>query len=194
MSQDLQTYDFSVGGRSEPISLLISALCEQARLAHESANTTTKPFKLSLPSNDVPFFTVEHYGVGLTQENLRSIYLNHNDDGITSYLQQAHACFNYSCNFFVRTRLNGLKTEASFHKDVFDGNVEIVSIPSTIDNGGMNMFSVTVPVKSCDIDTFLVCALHELGRYNIEVYMDGSPFSFPEKATAPVNHVDVLML
>jgi hypothetical protein len=131
--------------------------------SHVEAGVPDLPFNVHLPTPLDPKFVVEDFGVGLSEEQVYSVYTTYfestkteNNDVIGALGLGSKTPFSYTDSFSITARKDGV--EAVFTASIGEsGEPEVVKLYSRPWTGS-NGVKITVDVSNHDIYEFIACA------------------------------------
>lgn len=136
--------------QNKPGSIVREISCN-AMDSHIMAGTPDKPFDIHLPDTTEPYFSVRDYGVGLSDDNVRTVFAvyfsstkDQSNDVIGAFGLGAKTPFSYTDQFTVTSWFNGTKSLYNCYIGE-DGmpNITIMdSSPSNEDTGVEVMLSI----------------------------------------------------
>lgn len=145
---------------SNPILAIIREYSTNAMDSHIAAGKEKTPIKVALPTVSVPFFTVEDFGTGLTEDEIYSIYGSYG----ASTKRESNAfngqlgfgcksAFSYTDQFTIISTKDGTRRTVVFSLDA-NGLGEMTKMAEeTVSEP--NGVKVTVPVKIKDVSLFI---------------------------------------
>lgn len=173
---DMAPQAFQIANSAKAFQILSDALYENKPLAilrelvanavdaHVAAGTTDTPFIVHLPTELEPWFEVEDFGTGLSQEGIHSLYTTYFGSNKTESNEQiggfglgSKSPFAYTDQFFVDSRYNGTLTKYSIY--IASTGVPMVAALSTEPTDQPNGLTVRVPTSTRDINMFNEAAL-----------------------------------
>lgn len=141
------------------IKAVIRELSCNALDSHVAAGRVGTPFDVHLPSNMEPYFSVQDYGLGLTHDQIMSIYTTYfesnktgTNDLIGGLGLGSKSPFSYASSFDVTSTHDGVaRSYAMFINEVGHPSVAYMGeVQTSAPNGVL----VKMPVKSQDFDAF----------------------------------------
>lgn len=150
----------SDGLYSNKIQAVIRELSCNAYDAHIAANKLTEPFFVHLPTTLEPFFAVQDFGIGLSQEDVTQLYStyfestkNNSNDFVGAFGLGSKSPFSYVDSFTVISIFNGTKsTYAAFIGEQEVPSIALLGSELTAESNGI---TVQMSVKDRDITEFL---------------------------------------
>lgn len=147
---------------SDKVTAIIRELSTNASDAH-IANDNTDPFVVQLPNNDFPYFSVKDFGVGMSHDEIMSLYTtffdstkSESNDFTGALGLGSKSPFSYTDTFTVISIKDGKK---GFYTAVLNESGEPQIIPlDTEDTDEPSGVEVQVPVKKYDISEFVTKA------------------------------------
>lgn len=152
--------------------------------AHIAAGTPDLPFEIHLPSVFEPWFSVKDFGVGLSDEDIRTIYTtlfkstkDTNNDMIGAFGLGSKTPFSYTDNFTITSIFNGVKrTYAAIIQNDGMPTINLLKEEPTDEHNGLE---VHLAVKKEDISAFRLSARKELHYFTVRPkVVNGGDFSF----------------
>lgn len=144
---------------SDKIGSIIRELCMNAYDAHVAAGTLDKPFKVVLPTQFQPTFTIEDYGTGLSYDDMLDLYTSYGESTkntsnkfIGAFGLGSKSPFAYSSSFIVSSRYNGKKH--AFQAYLNEQRMPTLKHLSTVDTLESNGLTIEIPVKQNDFYSF----------------------------------------
>lgn len=143
----------------DKVKAVIRELCCNALDSHVAAGKTDVPFDIHLPNNLEPYFSVQDYGLGLSHEQVMSIYTTyflstktHTNELIGGLGLGSKSPFSYTNTFDVTAVHNGRSVSYAMF-------INEQGEPSAVPMGEYltdqpNGVCVRMPVKSTDFDLF----------------------------------------
>lgn len=144
----------------DKIKAVVRELSCNAYDAHVAANKKDIPFDVHLPSSIESFFSVKDYGVGLSEEDIFTLYTTYFDSTKTDSNEYVGALglgskspFAYTDSFSITSIYNGTKTfyTAFINEEQLPCILKVDSISTEESNG----IEVLLAVKKEDIDQFI---------------------------------------
>lgn len=153
----------SDGLYSRKIEAIIRELSCNAYDSHVQAGIPERPFKVHLPNEWEPEFSVEDFGLGLDDEDIENIYTSYftstktdSNDVIGALGLGSKTPFSYTDSFTIRSRKNGMEWNYSaFIGASGEPSVSLMGKHETAEGNGVK---ITVPVKASDYYKFLTDA------------------------------------
>jgi hypothetical protein len=144
---------------SRKIEAIIRELSCNAYDSHVMADKTDVPFDIHLPTQWEPYFSVEDFGLGLSKEDVESIYTSYftstkteSNDVIGALGLGSKTPFAYTDTFNIRTRKNGIELHYNAFINSFgEPSVSLISEKQTSEQNGV---LITVPVRDSDFHKF----------------------------------------
>ena len=174
---------------SDKIMAVIREYSTNAMDSHLAAGVND-PIRVTLPTAARPYFTVEDSGVGLSEDELATIYALYGastargSDTATGMLGLGcKSALTYSVSFTLRATKDGVTTLADISKG--EDGVGVINVLSSTHTGEPNGVKVTVPVSRFDIETFRIRAQRFFFYWRSGVLVDGVP---PENITTSEDH------
>lgn len=114
----------SSGLYSNKFNAIVRELSANAMDGHGAVGKTDVPFEIHLPSEKEPYFSVKDYGVGLSPENLETIYTTYfisdkaeTNDAIGGQGLGAKSPLSYTDNFQVTSCFEGVRRIYTVYRD-----------------------------------------------------------------------------
>lgn len=144
---------------SNKIKAIIRELSCNAYDSHVEAGKENVPFKVTLPSNRYPFWEIQDFGVGLSEDDVYSVYINYFKSTKTKTNKQvgcfglgSKTPFSYTKNFFITSVYNGIKT--SFFIFINEEDFPSITKTNQEETDEVNGLTIKIPVQSKDFDSF----------------------------------------
>ena len=168
----------SSGIYSDPITAVIRELSCNAYDAHVDAGKKDEPFELHLPNALEPWFSVKDNGVGLSDEDVRSLYTTYfestktnSNDVIGALGLGSKSPFSYSSAFEVIVRHNGTRRVYSVFLN--EDEVPTIALMNTIKTDETNGLEVKLTVKPSDFRDFTNKTAHILRYFPVKPAIKG---------------------
>ena len=156
----------SAGLYTDPVLAVIRELSCNARDAHvaydEKHNTThkaTEPFQIHLPNKAEPYFEVNDFGIGMSEEEVMTTFTTYfestkddSNDFIGAYGLGSKSPFAYADSFQVVSRWDGVKTTYSIFFD--EERIPSIAKMGAFNTTEHNGVSVRVSVREQDFHQF----------------------------------------
>lgn len=150
----------SNGLYSDKILAVVRELSTNAWDAHQDAGTTDRPFRIHAPNRLEPYFEIRDYGVGLSHEDMLTLYTSYGEstkdqsnDAIGALGLGSKSPFAYVSQFTVRSFFNGkVRTYTCFKNEAGLPSIAEVGEPQNTDEH--NGLLIQVPVQLDDCYTF----------------------------------------
>jgi hypothetical protein len=163
----------SSGIYERKIEAIVRELSCNAYDSHVAAGKKDVPFKVNLPTGLDPKFSVEDFGIGLSEEEVYSVYTTYfestktdDNDMIGALGLGSKTPFSYTDSFTITARKDG--QECVFTASISEsGEPEVVKLygrPWV----GCNGVTVTVDVASADIRDFITAAEKVYGWFQVK--------------------------
>lgn len=171
---------------SNKIAAVIRELSCNAYDSHKAAKKTNVPFIVHLPNAMEPEFSVEDFGIGLSEDDITGLYTTYfestktaTDDFIGGFGLGSKSPFAYTNQFGIRSRWNGVETifNAFMNEQYIPTLVKMASVPTSEPNG----IKVTVPVKSTDFDAFRINAQRIFYYFDVKPTITGNVVTIPTR-------------
>jgi hypothetical protein len=166
------SYDFNIGDvstiieilrnrlYSNPIQTLTQEYLSNARDSHREANRADKPIRVTLPTKIDSSIKIRDYGVGLSRDRVREVFVNYGISTKRKDNQQtggfglgAKSAWAYTDSFVVVSYYNGICSTYVAHTGrSSNGTFELVNEVETNEPNGVE---VQIPVKETDIQRFI---------------------------------------
>lgn len=179
---------------SDPVLAVVREYSTNARDSHIDAKVV-RPIEVTLPSALNPTFKVQDFGVGLNVDDLRDVYsmygksTKRNSDEATGTLGLGcKSGLTYTLSFTVDAVKDGVRTVAAVTKD--EEGVGVIKILDTVSTSEANGVTVSIPVKSYDIEKFQAAANKLFPYWRGGVLVDGKAPELPEEFTSSGIWVD----
>lgn len=149
----------SDGLYSRKIEAIVRELSCNAYDSHVQAGIADRPFVVHLPNAWEPEFSVEDFGLGLSDVEIESIYTSYftstktdSNDVIGALGLGSKTPFSYSDSFTIRSRKDGMEWNYSaFISSTGEPSVSLMAKHETLEENGVK---ITVPVKTSDFYSF----------------------------------------
>lgn len=158
--------------------------------AHAMSKKMDVPFVIHLPDAFEPFFSVKDFGVGLTPDDISSVFTvyfastkDQNNDAIGAFGLGAKTPFSYTDQFTVNSITGGVKRTYSAYitESGLPTIVEMASAKTTECNG----VEIIMSVKKDDYNTFAEEVRDQLRFFTVKpVIQNRSSFQFHNEPTA----------
>lgn len=173
----------SSGLYSDKISSIVREVSTNAYDGHTAAGTTATPFHVHLPNYMEPWFAVEDYGTGLSEEKMMTLYTTYFESDKTGSNDFTGALglgskspFSYTDSFTVESRQDGVKKTYTAYLDG-DGLPSITKMTEDFTQEP-NGLTVKFPVKSGDFTEFRDKAKNALKWFKVRPTIGGNQIEF----------------
>lgn len=190
---DAGDYNISTSGKmyeilyhniySDPIAAVVREICSNAYDSHIQAGCEKTPFRVILPNPFHPFFEVEDFGIGMSKDDVETIYRSYGrstksdkNDQVGGFGLGSKTPFAYSSTFTVRTRKDGV--ECTYMNYIGESGTPKLKQLSEKQTDQANGVKVTVPVNKDDFFAFRNHASHFLSFYQNRPEVVGHDFEF----------------
>lgn len=127
--------------------------------SHRAAGCLDRPFRVHLPNNLEPWFEVQDFGLGLSHQQILTLYTRYgasnktgNNDDIGGFGLGSKAPFAYTDSFTVTSVSGGVRRFYAMYKNATGRpSVSVLGEEATSDSNGV---TVRVPVKPADFESF----------------------------------------
>lgn len=140
---------------SNPILAVIREYSTNARDAHIEAGMSDVPISITLPTIMHPYFEIEDFGIGMTKDTLKKVYTafgnstkreSNEFNGMLGY--GCKSALAYSDSFVVRSRKDGIETEAMIvRKADWSISLRVTALRNTDEPNGTK---VQIPAREYD--------------------------------------------
>ena len=170
----------SDGLYSNKIQAVIRELSCNAYDAHIAAGKPNEPIYIHLPNRIEPWFAVQDFGIGLSQQDVTQLYStyfestkNTSNDFVGAFGLGSKSPFSYVDSFTIISIFNGVKsTYAAF---IGEEEVPCIALLGSEETTETNGVTVQMPVKDFDMNNF-----HNEAK-NIFRFFDTTPrFNIPD--------------
>lgn len=142
---------------SDKINSIIRELSCNAYDSHVQAGKKEVSFNITMPTNVYPYFIIEDFGIGLSEENVEGIYINYFCSTKTQTNEQtgcfglgSKTPFSYTDNYMIESIYEGvLKKYLLFINQTGVPSIKKVYEEKTFKCNGIK---ITIPVKKEDIN------------------------------------------
>jgi len=141
------------------ILAVIREYSTNAQDAHIEIGTPDRQIEVSVPTKLSPEFSVRDYGSGLTDDQVRNVYVKYgkstkrNSNDFNGQLGLGcKAAFSYGDSFLITSYRNGLKNDYQAYID--ESQIGKVAMLQSHETDEPNGIKITVPVKESDITSF----------------------------------------
>jgi len=188
------TGEFKVNASGKAFKILSSGIYQDKILAvvrelscnaldsHIAAGKPNEPFIVHLPNKTEPWFSVEDFGVGLSDHDIHNLYTTYfestkseSNDFIGALGLGSKSPFSYTDTFNVTSTFKGVRTIYSLVVES-DGTPQIFTLSSTKMPNQPNGIKVQVPVSpdnSWDIRKFEESAVNVYRYFNVKPVIVG---------------------
>lgn len=150
------------------VDAIVQELVSNAVDSHIAAGKVDVPIEITCPNTIQPFFQVKDFGLGLSHDDVMSIYTTYfkstktnTNDLIGGYGLGSKSPFSYTTAFNFQSVYDGKKRD--YLCFIGDKGIPNVNLLSTIDTDESNGLTVTVPVSDCyDFDVFYTAVFKKL--------------------------------
>lgn len=179
-----KAFDLLTGGiYKNKIAAIVREISANAYDSHVSAGKEDIPFKVILPNELHPYFEVEDYGVGLNDEEIRTIYTvlfrstkQDSNFDIGAFGLGSKTPITYTHSFNIRARKDGIERLYTCYKGA-DGTPSINLMSEKVTSEG-NGVKVSVPVPKEDFGRFESEAKFILSFFKTRPEVKSSGFEF----------------
>jgi len=176
----------SAGLYSDKVRAIIRELSTNAADSHTMAGRGDVPFEVHLPNSWEPWFSVTDHGVGLSDDQIHSVYTTYfesdktDSNDVTGCLGLgSKSPFSYTDTFSIESVYNGVKTlyNAYLNEEGMPAIAKMTEEPTEEANG----VTVKFPVKSGDFNDFEGKAMDTLKWFKVRPTVTGARnFHYPE--------------
>lgn len=162
----------SDGLYSNKIEAVVRELSCNAWDAHVVIGNTNTPFVIHLPNTFEPWFSIRDYGIGLSPENVQTLYTTYfestkteSNDVIGTLGLGSKSPFAYTDQFTVNSYWNGqLSVWTAYISANGIPNISLVAQEETEESNGLE---IHIPVQANDIRTFTEAVKAKCNRFPI---------------------------
>jgi hypothetical protein len=144
---------------SYPLAAIVREISCNAYDAHVEAGKSDVPFRVVLPNDLHPYFEIEDFGIGLSEDGVYEVYTEYgnstktdSNDVIGALGLGSKTPFAYTTTFTIQTRKDGV--ECLFNAYIGDNGAPSVSLLRKRDTDESNGVKIKIPVKSGQEDLF----------------------------------------
>lgn len=144
---------------TDPILAVVRELSCNAYDSHVDAGRKDVPFEIHLPNKLEPWFSVRDYGVGLTDEDVRNLYMTYgrstkrnSNDVIGAFGIGSKSPFAYGDSFQAISVHGGQRCHYNVFKN--EDNIPAIALMHKEATDEHNGFEVRVTVRDYDFSTF----------------------------------------
>ncbi|MBM3417323.1 MAG: hypothetical protein FJY17_00195 [Bacteroidetes bacterium] len=138
---------------SDKILAVIREYSSNAYDSHIAAACSTRPIRITLPTQMNPYFKIRDFGVGLSHQDVQDVYAfygcstkRNSNDFVGQLGLGSKSGFAYGDNFVINSFLNGQKNSYNaFIDDTQVGQIALISSEETTEENGVE---IIIPVKS----------------------------------------------
>ena len=182
---------------TDKIEAVIRELCTNAQDSHIDANQT-KPFDVTIPSTDFPYFVVKDYGLGLDNEEIENVYSTYNSstkrasEKTTGSLGLgSKSPFAYTEYFLISAIKNGIKRVylSSFKKG---SDYPILTLQAEEKTTEPNGVEIKVPVVTSEVAIWKTKVIKILSQFKTPANIRWDLLElFPSKDTVLYSDLDL---
>lgn len=152
-------YDTFINLYPNPVLAVLREYSSNGLDAHRKIGQTV-PIEVFLPSEDSPYYIVRDYGIGMSEEELRTVYARYgkstkrdSEEEVGKYGLGCKCAFTIASEFTIKTVQDGIHTEAVMGLDSQrNGSLDIVRQYETQEEDGT---TVTIPVTPDYFNKFI---------------------------------------
>lgn len=166
---------------SNKIKAIIRELSCNAYDSHVAAGKGDVPFQVTLPSARYPFWQIQDFGVGLSEDDVYSVYINYfkstktkTNDQVGCFGLGSKTPFSYTKNFFITSVYNGIKT--SFFIFINDNDFPSISRTNQEETDECNGLSIKIPVQEKDFESFSNYSKEIYSYFKVKPIINGIPY------------------
>ena len=141
------------------IAAIVREIACNAHDSHIESGKGDVPFRVVLPNEMHPYFEIEDFGMGLSQDEVYTIYTNYgastksnSNDVIGALGLGSKTPFAYTTSFTIQTRKDGIQN--IFNAFIGQGGEPSISLLQSRETSECNGVKIKVPVKSEDFQEF----------------------------------------
>lgn len=153
--------------------------------AHVMAGNTERPFEIHLPDDFEPWFSVKDYGVGLSPEDIATVFTvyfqstkDQSNDAIGAFGLGAKTPFSYTDQFTVTSVKNGKKYVYSAF--ITESGVPSIAEMHTEETEEENGVEIRMSVKREDYHTFAKEVVQQLKYFKVKPIVQNREVKFEE--------------
>lgn len=179
---------------------LVREIACNAKDAHTQAGKPDEPFSIHLPDVTEPWFSVQDFGVGLSPEQVETIYCqffkstkDQSNDQIGAFGLGSKTPFSYSPEFSITSVYDGIEYHYSVYQDEYS-NPQI-SLMAENKTDKQNGLTVTVPIKREDFNDFRVETARQLKYFKVKPNIHNcATFEWPilQESAMTIGSVEIL--
>lgn len=178
---------------SNPIQTLTQEYISNARDAMRENNNTNDNIEITLPTKINPSLKIRDYGLGLSQERIKTVFLLYGNSTKRDTNNQtggfgigAKSAWSYTDSFMVTSFHKGLKTSYLCHKSNFNGNMDKLEEISTLEKNGVE---IEIAINPADVRLF-----HNAVNRTIMFWDNKPKILNADKVDFKINEVDTYKL
>lgn len=176
----------SQGLYSNPHLAIVRELSANAFDSHVAAGNTDKKFDVHLPNYMEPYLSFRDYGVGLSKEDVDSIYTSYftstktqSNDMVGCLGLGSKTPFSYTDSFSVTSFFNGKKySYTAFINEQGFPAINLMNEEDTTEPNGMLIY---IPVKTQDFSLFYAAATTAYNHYKVKPNITGYSIVFSNR-------------
>jgi hypothetical protein len=164
---------------SDKVLAIVRELSCNAYDAHVAAGTLNTPFEVHLPNNFEPWFSIRDNGIGLSSEDIMTIYTTYfestkteSNDMVGCLGLGSKTPFAYTDNFSVTSYHGGYKRE--YNACIGNGGVPSIFLLTEEPSSEPNGLCVSMNVKREDFLKFIDCAKKVYPHFKLQPKISGA--------------------
>jgi hypothetical protein len=173
----------SSGLYKDKIGSIVREICSNAYDGHVAGGNPTQAFELHLPDAFEPWFSVKDFGIGLSKEEIKSIYTSYftstkdkTNDFIGSFGLGSKSPFSYTDQFTITSTKEGITS-------VHSAYLKPCGTPSIIEMHSQTSFEpsgveIKMSVKAEDYRSFAEAAKNQLAFFETKPVFTNAPYNF----------------
>lgn len=202
-NENATSYEFSIGDvstiieilrnrlYSNPIRTLTQEYLSNARDAHREAGNEATPVKVTLPTKLDSVLKIRDYGVGLSHQRVRDVFVNYGistkrSDNVQTggFGLGAKSAWAYTDSFTVTSYFNGVcSTYVAHTGNTANGTFELINESPTNEPNGVE---IQIPVKEADISKFIDAVYRTTMFWDFRPSLHGiTEMEIPKEYTTP---------
>lgn len=171
------------------IGSIVREISSNARDSHIAKGTPEIPFEIHAPSLFEPYFSVRDFGVGLTDEDIRTIYTrlfvstkDNSNDQVGAFGLGSKTPLSYTDSFTVTSIFNGIKRIYSIY--IKNNGMPAINLMANDKTDEQNGVEVSIAVETNDISRFCTEISKQLRFFSVKpIIKNSTNFKFESIGT-----------
>ena len=167
----------------DKIGSIVREICSNASDAHVAGGNPDQPFEVHLPSALEPWFSVKDYGIGMSKEDVKSVYTSYftstkdkDNTQLGGFGIGGKSPFSYTDQFTITSTKGGITSVHSAYLKAC-GTPSIIEMHSQASDEHSGT-EIKMSVKSEDYQAFADAAKTQLAFFKVKPIFDNAPYGF----------------